>query len=219
MGRSLSRSASPAVRIYVGLLSGLAVLPATLQEVSFEEVFTFAPILSALVLEPLQRGGDDRRGRRNYDVAVAVNIVGIIVVLLVAYGLYRLVATVIDRACATRRRVDADDNDRDSWVDAVKWTVVKRTFKSAVKRVVATVWERKVVQGATTGEPDAPVDHASVSDAKGLQARPARQLRRPRHSARHRDAARRPRVRRRRRRRGLRSRRQPPPPRRGRIYR
>ena len=159
---------SPAVRISVGLLSGLAVLPATLQEVAFEEVFTFAPILSALVLEPLQRGGDDdKHGRRNYDVAVAVNIVGIVVVLLVAYGLYRLVATVLDRACATRRRVDADDYDRDSWVDAVKSTVVKRTFKGAVKRVVATVRERKVVQGATTGEPDAPVDHASVSDAKG----------------------------------------------------
>ncbi|KAH8063694.1 endonuclease [Aureococcus anophagefferens] len=104
---------SPAVRVSIALLGGLTVLPFSLQEVAFEEAFTVAPVVSALLFGPLLSPGG-RRGRRSVDLATAVNLVGTILALVLAYGLYRAAAAAID-ACAAKRRVDeADDYDAHS---------------------------------------------------------------------------------------------------------
>ncbi|KAK7237178.1 cytidine deaminase [Aureococcus anophagefferens] len=108
---------SPAVRVSIALLGGLTVLPFSLQEVAFEEAFTVAPVVSALLFGPLLSPGG-QRGRRNVDFATAVNLVGTILALVLAYGLYRAAAAAVD-ACAAKRRVDeADDYDAHSWTDA-----------------------------------------------------------------------------------------------------
>ncbi|KAH8076140.1 endonuclease [Aureococcus anophagefferens] len=119
---------SPAVRVSIALLGGLTVLPFSLQEVAFEEAFTVAPVVSALLFGPLLSPGG-QRGRRNVDFATAVNLVGTILALVLAYGLYRAAAAAID-ACAAKRRVDeADDYDAHSWTDAGRRAVLARKLR------------------------------------------------------------------------------------------
>ena len=108
---------SPAVRLGIFLASSFVLLPPSIQEVLFEELFTAAPVISYVLFQGhLDRFSDGASGgRRSVNVGVAINFAGVFLLLLAVYFLMAAFKAAVD-ACA-KRAYEEDEHDRSKWYE------------------------------------------------------------------------------------------------------
>ncbi|KAH8046152.1 endonuclease [Aureococcus anophagefferens] len=110
-------AAAPAVRLGIFLASSFVLLPPSIQEVLFEELFTAAPVISYVLFQGhLDRFSDGASGgRRSVNVGVAINFAGVFLLLLAVYFLMAAFKAAVD-ACA-KRAYEEDEHDRSKWYE------------------------------------------------------------------------------------------------------
>ena len=105
------------MRLGIFLASSFVLLPPSIQEVLFEELFTAAPVISYVLFQGhLDRFSDGASGgRRSVNVGVAINFAGVFLLLLAVYFLMAAFKAAVD-ACA-KRAYEEDEHDRSKWYE------------------------------------------------------------------------------------------------------
>lgn len=159
---------SPAVRLGIFLASSFVLLPPSIQEVLFEELFTAAPVISYVLFQGhLDRFSDGASGgRRSVNVGVAINFAGVFLLLLAVYFLMAAFKAAVD-ACA-KRAYEEDEHDRSTWYEREResadeeFGTVELSLRAAARArgAVELQTKRKVADAAD----EAPADAFSVAN-------------------------------------------------------
>ena len=104
---------SPAVRLGIFFGGSFALLPPSFQEVLFEEIFTAAPIISCLLFQ--QDSEESIGGRRSVNLSIAINFVGVFVVLFVVYLIGKAFSWLLNKCLHRKVAIVEDEFDLNKW--------------------------------------------------------------------------------------------------------